>query len=73
MLAGKISALKYFPNCFWDSVVLVIRGQESQNKIKEDYQAQVHLDQMVLVIASWEAGSCKVRLNTRATLIRWFS
>ncbi len=20
MLAGKISALKYFPNCFWDSV-----------------------------------------------------
>ncbi len=19
MLAGKISALKYFPNCFWDS------------------------------------------------------
>jgi hypothetical protein len=53
----------------WGRLVLVIRGQESKNKIKEDYQAQVHSDQMVLVIARWEAGSCKVRLNTRATLI----
>jgi hypothetical protein len=23
MMAGKISRLKYFPNCFWDSVTLI--------------------------------------------------
>jgi hypothetical protein len=37
-------------------LVLNIEGQESQNYLKEDYQAQVHSDQMVLVIARWEAG-----------------
>jgi hypothetical protein len=31
--------------------VLVIGGQESQNYLKKSYQAQVHSDQMVLMIA----------------------
>ncbi len=32
-----------------------------------DYQAQVHSDQMVLVIAGQEAGPCEWRLNSKAT------
>jgi hypothetical protein len=28
----------------------------SYSPAKEDYQAQVHLDQMVLMIVRWEAG-----------------
>jgi hypothetical protein len=37
MLAGKISALKYFPNCFWDSVqkgfwLCIVRLCVYQNK-----------------------------------------
>jgi hypothetical protein len=48
-------------------LVLVIRGQESQNLVKEDYQARVHSYQMVLVIARQETGPCERRLNSRAT------
>jgi hypothetical protein len=42
-------------------LVLVNGGQEFQNIIKEDYQAQVHSDQMVLMIARQEAGPCERR------------
>jgi hypothetical protein len=37
-------------------LVLVMGGQESQNYLKEDYLAQVHSDQMVLVMTRQEAG-----------------
>jgi hypothetical protein len=37
---------------------LVIRGQKSKNKLKEDYQARAHSYQMVLVIARQEASAC---------------
>jgi hypothetical protein len=51
-------------------LVLVIGGQESQNSLKEDYQARVHLDQMVLVIARQEYGSCQQRPNQELHSLR---
>ncbi len=49
-------------------LVLVIGGQESQTSSR-DHQAQVHSDQMVLMMATWEAGPCEQRPkpNSRAT------
>jgi hypothetical protein len=32
-------------------LVFVIKGKDSQNYLKEDYQARVHSDLMVLVIS----------------------
>jgi hypothetical protein len=36
-------------------------GHESQNPLREDYQAWVHIDQMVLVIVKRESGPCEWR------------
>jgi hypothetical protein len=38
-------------------LVLVLGGQESQTSLR-DNQAKVHSDQMVLIIARWEACPC---------------
>ncbi len=48
-------------------VVLVIRGQESKASSR-DNQARVHSDQIVFMMARWEAGPRKQRLNSKATL-----
>ncbi len=47
-------------------LVLVIGGQESQTSSR-DQQAQVHSDQMVLVMARRKAIPCERRSNSRAT------
>ncbi len=49
-----------------ERLVLVIEGQESQTSSR-DHQALVHSDQMVLMMARWEAGLCELRLKPRAT------
>jgi hypothetical protein len=50
----------------WGKLALVIRGQKSQTSSR-NHQAQVHSDQMVLVMARQEAGLCKRRPNSRDT------
>jgi hypothetical protein len=42
-------------------LVLFTEGQESQNKLKEDYEARVNSNQIVLVKVRREAGPCEQR------------
>ncbi len=44
-------------------MLLEAKGLKTKSR---GYQAQVHSDQMVLVIAGWEAGPCEQRLNSMA-------
>ncbi len=87
-LDGVHSDLKVLEMIRWGMLILVIRGQESQTPSSRDHQAQVHPDQMVLMMARQEAGpqerkltqelhslKLKLRGTTRLkyTQIRWFS
>ncbi len=59
---GDYSDQKVLEMIRGERLVLVNGGQESQTSSR-DHQAQVHSDQMVLVVARREASLCELRLN----------
>jgi hypothetical protein len=50
----------------WRRLVLVIRFKSLKTSSR-DYQARVHSDQLVLMIARWEASPCEQSPKPRAT------